>query len=63
MMVVTIASQKLRKSLKPMIKMMEQVMLEIRSCINVLTRIVMEKRFSRCPGSKYRFAFKIQLEL
>ncbi|KAJ0503109.1 putative nucleic acid-binding protein [Helianthus annuus] len=50
MMGVTIASQKLRKSLKPMIKMMEQVMLEMRSCINVLTRIVMEKRFSRCPG-------------
>ncbi|KAF5774264.1 hypothetical protein HanXRQr2_Chr13g0598301 [Helianthus annuus] len=36
------------------------VMLKMRSCINVLTSIVMIKKFSRCPGLKYRFVFKIQ---
>ncbi|KAJ0442560.1 hypothetical protein HanIR_Chr16g0810791 [Helianthus annuus] len=50
MMGVTIASPKLSKSLKLMIRRMEQVMLEMRRCINVRTRIVKEKMFSRCPG-------------
>ncbi|KAF5810543.1 hypothetical protein HanXRQr2_Chr04g0170791 [Helianthus annuus] len=60
MMGVTIASPNLSKSLKLMIRKMEQVMLEMRRCINVPTRIVKEKNFSRCPGLKYQFGFKIQ---
>ncbi|KAJ0591379.1 hypothetical protein HanIR_Chr04g0207711 [Helianthus annuus] len=49
---VLLRPTKLSKSLKLMIRRMEQVMLEMRRCINVRTRIVKEKMFSRCPGFK-----------
>ncbi|KAJ0859131.1 putative nucleic acid-binding protein [Helianthus annuus] len=36
------------------------VMLKMRSCINVLTSIVMIKKFSRCPGKMFKIPVRVQ---